>query len=163
VQCPKWIVSLGVVLGLAAGAHANVYRFSNLGEPSMPHDGAIDTWLVECTDSRTHLVVANVKNVYGTQDAIKVIAIGFTEPLTGQVDIENVPEGDGQSFPGFSVPAWVKRVGMTQGSTKALVEVELWGKIGYDDYAATYLLDLRCMDVNYAEVGNPTVTALEDQ
>jgi hypothetical protein len=108
------------------------------------------------------MVVAQVKNVYGTQDGIKLIAIGFTDSLTGQVDIEKVPEGDGQSFPGFSVPAWVKRAGMTQGSTKALFEVELWGKIGSDDYAATYLLDLRCMDVNYAEVGNPTVTALQD-
>jgi len=163
MKCPKWIVSLAVVLALATGVHANVYRFANLGEISSFSYGAVDTWLVQCTDSRTHIVAARAKNVYGTQDRIRILAIGFTDPITGQVDQEHVPEGNGQSYPEFSIQAWVMRPGITQGPTEALVQIEHWRKITDDDHAALYLLDLRCMDVNYVEVGNPTVTALQDR
>jgi len=165
MKCPKWIASLGVVLGLATGAHAYVYRISELGAATLPYKwDAIDTYLVECNDSRTNLVVASGRNLYYSRDDFFLHAIGFTGSLAGQVDAEWFPfTGDYQRYGIFSVPAWVKRTGTTQGATKALVEVVHYIGDMYDNIAAAYLLQFSCLDAGFQEVGDPTVTALQDQ
>ena len=162
MKFPSWITSVGLVFGLATGAHAFVFTQQDLGAKFTCTGGCVDTWLVECADRATHRITARVRNLLigNGVDLFEVAAIGFTGSLTGQVDREVSPSTAGGAA-AFSIPAFLTRTGNTTGSTKALVEV---GHLVKDATNSAYLIEFACLDLNSDEVVKPPqVKLLQNQ
>src|SRR5262245_20416840 len=107
MRFPTWAVSLGMVIGLAAGARAaTTFAVEDLGNKFNCTGGCVDTWLIECPDRATHFVAARVRNLLagsGQDDIFEVTTVGIVGSLTGEADREVSPPSAGGTST-FSIP-----------------------------------------------------------
>src|SRR5262245_35367946 len=161
---PTWVVALGIMAGLATGAHATTsFAVEDLGNKFNCSSGCVDTWLIECPDGATHFLASRVRNLLlgsGQDDIFEVTTIGFTGSLVGVADREVSPSSAGGTS-NFSIPAVLERPGSTQNATKMLVEV---GHVVKDAVNAGYIIEFLCLDVLGNDVAKgPVMKLLQDQ
>lgn len=158
----KWLKASMVALligswSLPAVATAEVGKAEDLG--LLCSGDCVDVWQVECKDKATTFVAARVKDPIGGHGfAVTVIGYKGSTDLIGQADREVSPLGTTQNSPS----AWIKQPGKKQAATSPLMKVNHDGG-PFSIFGATYNVTFGCYDFNSAEVGNPTVTLLQDQ
>jgi len=156
----KWLKASMVALllgswSLPTVATANVVKAEDLDVSCS--GGCVDVWQVDCKDKATTFVAAKVKDPTVGNDAFVVTTIGYKGPteLIGQADQEFSPF----ETTNYSLAAWIKRPGNTHAATSAMVKI----LSVFNALPPSYNVEFSCRDFSFAEVGNPTVTLLQDQ
>jgi len=120
--------------------------------------GCVDTWQVECKDTKTHDIKARVINNGGGVVGFEVTTIGYIggDTLVGQADAERSL----LNFVSYSPGAFLFQPGTKKGPTNALVLVNLsW----FDSGPFDYKVEFSCHDLNGGELKNPTATLLQNK
>ena len=159
------MISLALVLAAPAGAHQ--IRYDDIqNEYHCPFSGGcVDAWKVQCTFNPSNVtgwIRSRVRDrVDGDFNFFDVSAIGIGGPqaVLGVADVEgNVFN---ESFT-FSDPAWVGKSDAAEPMT-ALALVKIGSGTDGSATPEAYVVEFACVDAVGAEVGEPTVTLLQDQ
>jgi hypothetical protein len=158
MKTTKWMKAamLALLYGTLAVTSATPGQASTIQTGSIDagcSGSCMDVWKVECSNTQTHRVRAQVRDSAAAFVNIIVTTLGYTGPayLIGQADPEvgNVNWSSGSDL---------VREGNTVGSTKAFVQIS----VEDPPYQSGYEAAFRCLNLNGSEVGNPVVTLLQN-
>lgn len=143
-------------LTLARSGEAEIFTIEGINPGCS--QSCVDVWKVECKDNKTHQVRVRVHDNAGNDENIAVLNVGYFPAAVvnvfGQADLERSAGG------AFSPIAQVTRAGAGAGVTRTLAQIFVHSGMSL---ASQYEAGFSCYDVNNVQVGNPTVTLLQDQ
>ncbi len=163
MQTKKWMKTGMLALLWTTGAltftrsgEAEIFTNGNIGAGCS--QSCVDVWRVECKDNQTHQVRVRVRDNSGNDENIAVLNVGYFPAAVlnvfGQADLERSTGG------AFSPPAQVTRAGVGAGVTRTLAQISVHSGASL---SSAYETGFSCRDVNNGEVGNPTVTLIQNQ